>query len=540
MTRRFALLPGFAVLAAACSGAPAGADENKGGEGADKKYALLVGCTRYEALPAAQHLWGPTNDVALMARVLRQKFDFSEHNITQLSGWPADPGRRPTYANIKAAMDSLIKRADPATQVVILFCGHGTQFPIPEDQDPNDPKNPEPDGFDEVFLPADVQGWKKGNAENAILDDEIGRWLDQLSDAGASVWVIFDCCHAGTMTRAGLGAEPPRERNRAIMPQALGVPQKLIDKAIAKAKAAAKQTETTSKPSTLNLSVRGTKGKVVAFYAAQSFEEAPELRRPDGAPCKPENFYGLLTYTLCSALQECQSAVSYGELMGIVASRYRAEREHRGPTPFAEGSLEQEVLGARAWKPSELYMRRDADRLSLNMGDLGGLTIGSVLSVHPPAGDVRPRGEILGYVKVVGVSPLESAIEPCPYKSVPVASAEKLPDRACCRIVEQDFGDMRVKLAFRTPDNPSFTKYVAGVQIALQDLPDHAKRMVTQTPEAKADWLLQIADIRGRRRSFCNKAPEAKCLMPTRRKSWQENRGSAARRFFRERSAATT
>ena len=100
--------------------------------------------------------------------------------MKQLYGWPESPEQRPTAANIAQAFEDLIGKAGPNTQFLIVLCGHGMQVPIPENQDPLDPKNPEyEDGMDEVFLPADARRSDKG-LENVITDNQIGAWLDRM------------------------------------------------------------------------------------------------------------------------------------------------------------------------------------------------------------------------------------------------------------------------------------------------------------------------------------------------------------------------
>lgn len=60
--------------------------------------------------------------------------------------------------------------------MVVLLAGHDSQQP---ESDPPDPNNPESDGLDEIFLPADVSAWKgtKERVPKAIMDDQIGAWL---------------------------------------------------------------------------------------------------------------------------------------------------------------------------------------------------------------------------------------------------------------------------------------------------------------------------------------------------------------------------
>ncbi len=81
-------------------------------------------------------------------------------------------------------------------------------------------------------------------------------------------------------------------------------------------------------------------GSVVALYAAQPFEETPELPRPGGAKRSPEHYFGLLSYTVNQVMEQRRSPISYRELMRLVMASYCSERGTRGPTPFAEGDLD--------------------------------------------------------------------------------------------------------------------------------------------------------------------------------------------------------
>ncbi|MDA1013996.1 MAG: caspase family protein [Planctomycetota bacterium] len=77
------------------------------------------------------------------------------------------------------AVERLIEQAAAGDQVVVLFSGHGSQVPIRDEQtDAYDPANPEPDGLDEVFLPADADSSESDTAVNVIRDNEFRRWLE--------------------------------------------------------------------------------------------------------------------------------------------------------------------------------------------------------------------------------------------------------------------------------------------------------------------------------------------------------------------------
>ena len=147
---------------------------------------------------------GPANDIPMYWELLTNPdrgFNFAPHDIHALVGWPDNPDDRPTRDNIERAFETLIARAAAGTQVFVVLSGHGVQIPLMDTQNPLDPENPEPDGMDEVFLPADVGHWGPKGLAGAIRDDQIGAWLDALRQKGADVWIIFDCCHSGSMSR---------------------------------------------------------------------------------------------------------------------------------------------------------------------------------------------------------------------------------------------------------------------------------------------------------------------------------------------------
>lgn len=97
--------------------------------------------------------------------------------------------------------------------------------------------------------------------------------------------MVFDACHSGTMVRGGAGDGPVEERDRGVEPTVLGVPLQQ-----------ARPVGGDPLEGTMDASGAELAGGLVAFYAAQSWERAPEklYRDADGHRA----FYGLLSRTL--------------------------------------------------------------------------------------------------------------------------------------------------------------------------------------------------------------------------------------------------
>ena len=181
----------FAVLCRAGS-------ENHGAE----RHALLVGVSEYTHLDQRLWLKGPTNDVALMRRLLQER-GFKPHNIRVLG---VEPERQPTRALILEELQRLAGITTKGDFVYLHFSGHGSQQPAGDAAD-------EPDKLDEIFLPADVGAWEQGigSVKNAIVDNEVGAAITAIRQGGAFVWAVFDSClfrHHDSGLYPAYGAQP--------------------------------------------------------------------------------------------------------------------------------------------------------------------------------------------------------------------------------------------------------------------------------------------------------------------------------------------
>lgn len=387
--------------------------------------ALLVGCTRYPYLEEAGvapgsntiSLRGPTNDVELFARALRDVHGVPDASMTRLAGWPDDEKARPTKANIVRAFQALAKDAKAGEWVVVFLAGHGSQQPSSGAS-----LDDEADGLDEIFLPADVRPAPDGaKVPNALSDDEIAVLVAAIQKKGAEVWLVVDACHSGTLLRGGDWVV------RGLPPDKLGV------RGTAPRPAATPAAASAPPP-------RASTDGVAAFYGAQSFGSAPEMELPEGGTDpRPQ---GLFTYLLVREMRRTAASVTYSELAQRVIAAYQAFPCHL-TVPMAQGDLDRVVGGGGRVAEPPLLLEFAGGSARLNQGILHGIEVGLVLEAIADGAD--PAAPALASLEVVAASLYDAE---CVLRSgAPPADAITL--RA--RIASRPVGEFQLALAVVSP-----------------------------------------------------------------------------------------
>ncbi len=351
---------------------------------AARSYALLVGVSNYRS-DSIPDLKGPVNDVRLMKAALQTR------GVDQIKVLADGHDGEPTRAAIGEAMAALAGSAEAGDLIVLYFSGHGTR----QADDGED----ETDGFDEVFLPSDAsvgsgeQGSKK--LENALIDDDIGKAVDAIRQKGADVWLIVDSCSSGTSLRSGGSAV----RARWVNPVGLGI----ATTRAGPGRDALVDTATLSNPAA---------GKVFAFYAAQSGEEAQEVNfaAADGDSKAEPAWFGLMTAKLAARLS-AGSAYTYGSLFHAVLADMNLARlpgTLRRQTPLREGNMgDALIVGSSETEQRGGSVYRIV-RGKLQAGLIQGLRTGDVLSLHE---DANLNDTSIGMAKVKIAAALDSRIE---------------------------------------------------------------------------------------------------------------------------------
>ena len=182
---------------------------------------------------------------------------FSEDHIVYFTD---DTSQPPQRAKILAALGNLQEKLVAGDFVLLYFAGHGSQQPDQLGMDE------ERDGYDEIFLSRDVKGWNKGKqaVENAIVDDEIAEYISAYRSKGVDVWVIFDSCSSGTMTR-GIGDESTRTRK--VTPKDLGIPDELADERVLRSRGHG-DSDTSAFTDSSTDSTESNLGALIQFFAA--------------------------------------------------------------------------------------------------------------------------------------------------------------------------------------------------------------------------------------------------------------------------------
>lgn len=396
---------------------------------ANQRYALLVGVSSYPSLGENLQLHGPKNDVVLMRALLQQK-GFEAKHVRVLADGLSGAGD-PTRAAIMSELKGLAGKAAKGDFVFLFFAGHGSQQPARN----IGPQNPEPDGLDEMFLPRDIGKWSGASesVNNAIIDDDLGAAITAIRNRGAFVWAVFDTCHSGTITR---GIVDEGVRYRDVKPEDLGIPDAALAKAANEAATLVPRTRGAGgdAPMTGVFAARANPdaGGFVAFYAAQSWERAPEERLPAGHPERQS--HGVFTFSLAQALA-MNPAMTYRQAAQQILQRYRGRNQGQ-PTPLFEGpGLDQPVFGASGGAMVQQWrIEKDASgALKIGAGALHQLAEGAVFAVvrSPAALDK----DVVGHVVTTKVEVLQSQVVPAEYGGKPKIAATAIPDDAYARLV---------------------------------------------------------------------------------------------------------
>jgi hypothetical protein len=436
------------------------------------RRALLVGVTKYDRLPAALWLTGPGNDVAKLRHVLTSFYGFPKEDVVCLTEAEQSPSRRPTRENIERAFRQLAADAREGDHVFILIAGHGARQPeLPT----RDPEFRQPHGLNEIFLPADVSDAKGSPPQvpNAVVDVDFRVWLAEITKKKAFVWVVFDCCHSGDMSR---GSEDARQ-----LPPGVLVPAAALERA----REAARDGGGRPPPETSPQAQPGVDDdRLVALYACRPTQKTLEWDFPVG---KESERHGILSHTLAEVLTAATrdpARLTYRDLLRRVELHYAARGWAATPT-LAGAGQDRFVFGEQKPHAAQFEVTWTPGGYRVSAGSFHGLTAGSVLVVYQP-GDAGPKPKAV-YAQVVSTAPFESVVEPCAFGGR--GKEDALPRLATCDVERIAFKIPPLKVAVVCPAGKAAATEVRQVvqKVALKRSP-----LITLLDTHKgADWLIR-------------------------------------------------
>ena len=453
---------------------------------ASENYALIVAATEYSNLDKKYWLEGPANDANLVRDFLLHNapVPFKPENVATLETAPGMTN--PTHEAIITQLHRIRDAATTGDFVYLHFSGHGTQQPVTADSN-------EPDGRDEVFLPSDTMMAPEGSQAfpNALTDNEIATELNAIRDKGAFVWVVFDSCHSGTVTRGAPTEDDPVDRK--IDPEDLGIPETAfatVDDSASAERSAPLPASAFADEDNPN------RGGMVAFFAAQSTETAQEKNMPiETADGPSEMKYGVFTYTLFTTLAK-NPGITYRQLAQSVLAEYNA-RNSLKPTPMFEGKLDAPVFGSADADTAEQWPTLAADdgSFSISAGQLHGLATGTKLLLVPsPAAS---NDEAIGLFEVTGVESLRSKIRPISDDTHPLIAAADVPKGAYVRLIEQTYNFeltvARPDPASGDPEQVQMVNDALDAIYAQTQMAERAKPLRLRIVDAGADADVRLA-----------------------------------------------
>jgi hypothetical protein len=138
--------------------------------------ALIIGINY---LNTQNELYGCVNDANHLQTYFINKYNFTSNNLCLLTD---NTIVKPTKQNILKKYKDLLINAKPGEKLFFTYSGHGSFK--------TDLNNDEADKKDELLITIDSQ---------AISDDELKTITDENLPEGVTLFILFDCCHSGTL-----------------------------------------------------------------------------------------------------------------------------------------------------------------------------------------------------------------------------------------------------------------------------------------------------------------------------------------------------
>jgi hypothetical protein len=297
-------------------------------------------------------LSGCVHDVAAVETMLRGRvtLPLSIETLTSTrapdGAAPIEPEeRRPTYANIRAALERLAAEAQEGDVVLLYYAGHGARIRTRFE----DLKKPS--GFDEALVPIDIAN----RSTRYIRDLDLAFILQQLVAKKTVLTVVLDSCHSGGATRGT--AVSPRCATRRPYPGAIDTTERPAggfapDDALRTAYDALRATGALQRDGRTGRTWLPSSKGYVLLAACLETQAALE------ASVDGRQHMGVLTGAWLDALRDLGTDQSWKTVFERTVRRME-DAGFRDQTPVLLGDEHREVLGARLRAPPRTHAEVD-------------------------------------------------------------------------------------------------------------------------------------------------------------------------------------
>lgn len=386
------------------------------------KRALLVGIDSYRYLGSGWQLRGAVNDTRAVGRYLTDALGFPAENLRLLANAEA------TRENLLAALDRLVTETAENDLVVVYYSGHGSRAATADGR--------EGEPWEETLVPHDSGRGEAPNRDIASL--ELRRRMVRLSEKTQRLTLVFDCCHAGTLSR-----DPFAAKARWV-PPAVAMPPAAPEKA-------------DSPPAYLPYSRRYT-----LIAACRRNESANEIRLGGDNPL----YHGALTHHLLTELRHASQGSTWRGVMEAVT--IAVNRRFRDQHPQLEGAVDRELFGLSERRPMR-YMRvigadEQRRRVVLDGGVVHGVGRRSRWVTHLP-----------GAEQVEGSARQLAEVEVCTVRAT-TADAELVDGEASCppvgaRLVESRLGEAATRFRVEAVAQIDAERWLPALAEEIEDHP---------------------------------------------------------------------
>jgi len=393
------------------------------------RFGVFVGIDQYEHL-SQEALDGCVNDTEVMRTLFADRFAFKRSALLT--------NGKATRKAILEVLDALVAQVraaraklkpDETITVVIYYAGHGSQV---RDQATAELGKDEDDGWDETWVAHDSS--RQGDRD--VRDDEIGMVYRELIRLGAQVLLISDSCHSGTVHRSAEFAKTRMIRRKDPGPgPALHKFRSIADRGRPGPRGEAQA------PSGV-VDGQALPG-FVAYTACRATEKASEDKDDAGQPC------GRFTKVLRHLLGAIPENTTYASLHRQILVEFEKRYRYRRQTPqFHSIAAKRGELFLKGGYPTPhaaiVPGSRKGRSVSLRMGLLHGVTVGSVFHFYANLDDLRKERNRIATGSVQAVAP-----ETC---TVRLARQDvALPDTAKAKLDSVRMDDLKVHVAGDLP-----------------------------------------------------------------------------------------